>query len=238
MDLLKQEAAFTAVDTFVTDGLVVGLGTGSTAKFVVDRIGEKLKSGELKDIRGIPTSEKTRIQAETLGIPLISLEDVEIIDVAIDGADEIDPKSLALVKGRGGALLREKMVAFRAKKFVIVADSSKIEAKGIGSGGSFPIEIVKFASKSTAKSILEIPEISKSLYKSELRKEGQELFVTDNGNFIFDIYLSSPIKDCHALGNSLKAIPGVVEHGLFLDIASCAFVADQEKGILRLPHTS
>merc|ERR1719310_1580182 len=124
-DELKKQVGFKAVDDYVKSGMKVGLGTGSTAAFAVERVGELLKSGELKDIVGIPTSIRTKEQAEELGIPLATLDQYSNLDVAIDGADEVDP-DLNLVKGGGGALLREKMVEVCAKKFIVIVDESKL----------------------------------------------------------------------------------------------------------------
>ena len=121
-DELKKQVGYKAVDDYVTSGMVVGLGTGSTAYFAVERVGEKLKSGELKDILAIPTSVRTKEQAESLDIPLVTLDTHSKLDVAIDGADEVDP-DLNLVKGGGGALLREKMVEIMADKFIVIGES-------------------------------------------------------------------------------------------------------------------
>ena len=148
---------YKSVDDHVESGMVVGLGTGSTAYFAVERLGQKLKSGELKDIVAIPTSERTREQAESLGIPLCTLNEKSKLDVAIDGADEVDP-DLALVKGGGGALLREKMVEVMAKKFVVIVDESKL-CKGLGPGFPLPVEITPFCHEHTARTIAELPSL-------------------------------------------------------------------------------
>lgn len=141
-DELKKQAAWKAVE-YVKSGMVVGLGTGSTAAFAVDRIGELLKSGELKDIVGVPTSIRTYEQAMSLGIPLATLDTQPKLDVAIDGADEVDP-NLDVVKGRGGALLREKMVEMASTKFVCIVDDSKMVTGLGGSKLAMPVEIVQF----------------------------------------------------------------------------------------------
>merc|ERR1719453_2676240 len=129
-DELKKQVGYKAIDDYVTSGMVVGLGTGSTAAFAVERLGQKLASGELKDIVAVPTSIRTKEQSEELGIPLITLDTNSELDVAIDGADEVDP-DLNLVKGGGGALLREKMVEVCAKKFIVIVDESKL-CDGLG----------------------------------------------------------------------------------------------------------
>jgi ribose 5-phosphate isomerase A len=146
-DELKKQAAWKAVE-YVQSGMVVGLGTGSTAAFAVDRIGQLLKDGTLKDIVGVPTSIRTYEQAKSLGIPLATLDEQPKIDVAIDGADEVDP-NLDVVKGRGGALLREKMVEMASAKFVCIVDDTKL-VKGLGGSKlAMPVEIVQFCHKYT-----------------------------------------------------------------------------------------
>jgi ribose 5-phosphate isomerase A len=157
-DELKKMVGYKSVDDHVKSGMVVGLGTGSTAFFAVERLGMKLKSGELKDIVAIPTSERTREQAQSLGIPLCTLNEKSKLDVAIDGADEVDPQ-LALVKGGGGALLREKMVEVMAKKFIVIVDESKL-CKGLGPGFPLPVEITPFCHEHTARTIAEIPSLA------------------------------------------------------------------------------
>lgn len=146
-DELKQQAAWKAVD-YVKSGMVVGLGTGSTAAFAVDRIGQLMKEGTLKDIVGVPTSIRTYEQAKSLGIPLATLDEQPKIDVAIDGADEVDP-NLDVVKGRGGALLREKMVEMASAKFVCIVDDTKLVEGLGGSKLAMPVEIVQFCHKYT-----------------------------------------------------------------------------------------
>merc|ERR1711924_66492 len=157
-DELKKQVGYMAVDDYVKSGMVVGLGTGSTAAFAVERVGELLKSGELKDIICIPTSVRTKEQAEELGIPLCTLGDNSELDVAIDGADDVDPQ-LNLVKGGGGALLREKMVEIMAKKFIVIVDESKI-GKGIGPAFPIPVEIVQFEHQHTMNVIGKLPALA------------------------------------------------------------------------------
>ena len=139
---LKKMVGYRAIDDYVKSGMVVGLGTGSTAKFAVDRLGQLLQSGEVKDIVAIPTSVATKEQAESLNIPLSTLDEHAVLDVVIDGADEIDP-ALNLVKGGGGALLREKMVEVCAKKFIVIVDESKL-TDALGPGFPIPVEITPF----------------------------------------------------------------------------------------------
>ncbi len=183
-DELKQQAAWKAVE-YVKSGMVVGLGTGSTAAYAVDRIGQLLKDGTLKDIVGVPTSVRTYEQAKSLGIPLATLDEQPKLDVAIDGADEVDP-NLDVVKGRGGALLREKMVEMASAKFVCIVDDSKLVEGLGGSKLAMPVEIVQFCHKYTQKRLAELKEVAGC--EAKLRMEGDKPYVTDNSNYIVDLY--------------------------------------------------
>jgi len=223
-DELKKMVGYKAVDDYVESGMVVGLGTGSTAAFAVERLGEKLKSGELKDIVAIPTSIRTKEQSEELGIPLVSLDTHSVLDVAIDGADEVDP-ALNLVKGRGGALLREKMVEVMAKKFIVIVDESKL-VDGLGISGAMPVEITPFCHEHTMRQILALPSIAGCT--GEFRKEGDALYVTDNGNYIVDLFFKDPIKDANKAGEEMLNVVGVVEHGLFLDMSTAVIIAGED----------
>lgn len=223
-DQLKKLAADKAVE-YVESGMVLGLGTGSTAAFAVARIGELMKAGELKDIVGVPTSKRTAEQAASLGIPLSVLDDHPNIDLAIDGADEVDPE-LNLVKGRGGALLREKMVEAASAKFVVIVDESKLVSGLGGSGLAMPVEVVPFCWKYNASRL-------QSLFQAEgceakLRMDGDKPYVTDNANYIVDLYFKTPIKDSRAAAKAMLAFEGVVEHGLFLDMATAVIIAGAE----------
>uniref|UniRef100_A0A803KPS0 ribose-5-phosphate isomerase n=1 Tax=Chenopodium quinoa TaxID=63459 RepID=A0A803KPS0_CHEQI len=208
-DDLKKLAAEKAVDS-IKSGMVLGLGTGSTAAFAVARIGELLSSGKLTNIVGIPTSKRTQEQAASLGIPLSVLDDHPRIDLAIDGADEVDP-DLNLVKGRGGALLREKMVEAASDKFIVVVDDTKLVDGLGGSRLAMPVEV----------------EIFKELgCEAKLRMDGDaKPYVTDNSNYIVDLYFPTSIKDAEAAGREISALEGVVEHGLFLGMASEVIIA-------------
>lgn len=223
-DELKKMVGYKAVDDYVESGMVVGLGTGSTAAFAVERLGEKLKSGELKDIVAIPTSIATTKQSEELGIPLVTLDSHSVLDVAIDGADEVDPK-LNLVKGRGGALLREKMVEVMAKKFIVIVDESKM-VDGLGISGAMPVEVTPFCHEHTMRQILALPSIAGCT--GEFRKAGEELYITDNGNYIVDLYFKEPIKDANKAGEEMLNVVGVVEHGLFLDMSTAVIIAGSD----------
>ena len=231
-DELKQMTGYKSVDDHVESGMVVGLGTGSTAYFAVERLGQKLKSGELKDIIAIPTSERTREQAESLGIPLCTLNEKSVLDVAIDGADEVDP-NLALVKGGGGALLREKMVEVMAKKFVVIVDDSKL-CKGLGPGFPLPVEITPFCHMHTLRTIAALPSVvgSEAVLRmgssSTNKPDGDEIAVTDNGNYIVDLHFKEPIKDVNKAAEELKNTVGVVDHGLFVDMSYQVIIAGKD----------
>jgi ribose 5-phosphate isomerase A len=199
---------------YIQPGMVVGLGSGSTATLAIRQIGEQVSRG-LK-IRGIPTSKNSQALAQSLGIPLLTLDDVDAIDVTIDGADEIAP-GLQLIKGGGGFLLHEKIVAAASKRLVIVAD----QQKKVAELGRFPlpVEVVRFA-RAPVRRKLQAMEANPQLRSGS---DGRP-YVTDEGNFIFDCSFGS-IPDPAATARELKSIPGVVEHGLFLGLASLAIVA-------------
>jgi ribose 5-phosphate isomerase A len=216
LDREKQTAARHSM-RFIDDGNIVGLGTGSTAEYAVRFLAERLQNG-LK-IKGIPTSERTARLGAELGIPLATLDQYQKIDVAIDGCDEADPQ-LRLIKGAGGAFLREKIIASAAKKFVIIADSSK-QVQILGKT-PLPVEVVPFAQTLVAKEIEALGATAK------LREDSRgKLYVTDEGHHIFDCHFG-PIADPAALGRQLEAIPGVVEHGLFIGMADIVLIGQGE----------
>ncbi|KAI5675184.1 hypothetical protein M9H77_06134 [Catharanthus roseus] len=206
--------------------MVLGLGTGSTAAFVVAKLGELLASGKLTNIVGVPTSKRTFEQANSLNIPLATLDTHPRIDLAIDGADEVDP-NLDLVKGRGGALLREKMVEAASDKFVVVVDDSKLVTGLGGSGLAMPVEVVQFCWK---YNLVRLQELFKEEgCEAKLRLDGDgKPYVTDNSNYIVDLYFKTPIKDSGAAGKEISAFEGVVEHGLFLDMATAVIIAGKD----------
>ena len=209
----EKKAAARASLAFVRDGDIVGLGSGSTAEYVVRLIGERMQAG-LK-IRGIPTSQRTRELAESVGIPLTTLEEFPEIDVDIDGADEIDP-DLQLIKGGGGALLREKIVASASKRMVVIADSTK----GVQILGKFPlpVEVIALAEPLLSKKIAALGASVK------LRQYAYgNPFVTDEGHHILDCQFDE-ISDPRALARQLDSLTGVVEHGLFVDMATIALI--------------
>ncbi|KAK4260718.1 hypothetical protein QN277_003797 [Acacia crassicarpa] len=224
-DELKKIAAYKAVE-YVESGMVLGLGTGSTAKHAVARIGELLKQGKLKNIIGIPTSKMTHEQALSVGIPLSDLDSHPVIDLAIDGADEVDPY-LNLVKGRGGSLLREKMIEGACKKFIVIVDELKLVKYLGGSGLAMPVEIVPFCWKFTASRLQKLFQDSGCVAKLRTFGENDEPFVTDNGNYIVDLYFKTSIGDLKAASDSILQLPGVAEHGMFLDMATTVIVAGE-----------
>ncbi|KAL6527445.1 putative ribose-5-phosphate isomerase 3, chloroplastic [Orobanche gracilis] len=223
-DGLKKLAADKAVE-YVRSGMVLGLGTGSTAAFVVDKLGALLKSGALTDIVGVPTSKRTQEQAASLGIPLSTLDAHPHLDLAIDGADEVDT-NLDLVKGRGGALLREKMVEAASDKFVVVVDDSKLVPGLGGSGLAMPVEVVQFCWNYNLVRLQELFGEEGCQAKLRLDLDGKP-YVTDNSNYIVDLYFETPIKDSVAAGREIEALEGVVEHGLFLDMATAVIIAGE-----------
>lgn len=192
---------------YIKDGMVVGLGTGSTAYYTIKKLGELVRNG--LNIKGIPTSEQTAALAVEHGIKLVDFKDVERIDVAIDGADEFDA-DLNLIKGGGGALLREKIIATAASAFIVIADSSK----GVNKLGDFPlpVEIVTFGAEMTSRKIAELG------CEPKLRLSGTQPFITDNGNYILDCDFKQ-IESPEELEKQLNMIPGVVENGLFVNMA-------------------
>jgi len=210
----EKEAAARASLRFVKDGQIVGLGTGSTAAYFIQLLGEQVKKG--LRIRGIPSSDRSREQAANLGIPLTTLDECQQIDVTVDGADEVDPQ-LRLIKGGGGALLREKIVASATKQLVIVADATK----RVPVLGKFPlpVEVIKFAQALITKKLEALGA------QVELRRgaEGKP-YLTDENNYILDCRFGQ-IPDADGLARRLSDMPGVVEHGLFIGMASVVLVA-------------
>jgi ribose 5-phosphate isomerase A len=215
---LEKETAARASLRFIHDGDVVGLGTGSTAAYAVRFIAERVQAG-LK-IRGIPTSVRTKELAASLGIPLTTLDECQQIDVTIDGADEVNP-DLQLIKGGGGALLREKITASASRQLVIVADSSK-QVPVLGKF-PLPVEVIPFAQALIAKKIAALGAAV------QLRNDSSgKPFVTDEGHHILDCSFGQ-IPDPPALASKLESMPGVVEHGLFIGMASVALIGKGDK---------
>jgi ribose 5-phosphate isomerase A len=217
VDVLKREAAERAVD-FVQSGMVLGLGSGSTASFAIDCIGARHRSGDLRDIVGVPTSEATAARARRLGIPLTTLVEHPALDLVVDGADEVDP-ALNLIKGLGGALLREKIVEIAARRFVVVVDESKLVNR-LGTRGPLPVEVTQFAWEVHARWLVGLG------CRAELRRDKSGApYVTDNGNYIVHCTFPAGIPDPAGLARTLIERPGIVEHGLFLGMATDVVVA-------------
>jgi ribose 5-phosphate isomerase A len=193
------------------------LGTGSTSKFAVDMIGERFQRGELKEIIGVPTSEATRAQAESYGIPLAAIEQYAVIDLAIDGADEVDPV-LDLIKGLGGALLREKAVELKAKRFLVVADESKLVDR-LGTKAPVPVEVAKSGWR-------DMSDVLRAFGCVPSLRGGEDApKITDGGNYVIDCRFERGIPDARKLARELDVLPGVLAHGLFIAMASEAIIA-------------
>lgn len=217
-DQFKKLAAERAADD-VTSGMKLGIGTGSTAEFFVHALAKRVADG--LDVIGVPTSERTRELAESLGIRLTTLDELPELDLTVDGADELDPQ-LALIKGGGGALLREKIVAGASAQMIVIADGSK----EVATLGKFPlpIEVVPFGLETTRRAILQVLEDMELPLELALRGGAEQPYLTDGGHYILDAHLQQ-IADPGTLADRLVAIPGVVEHGLFLELATKAYVA-------------
>lgn len=216
LEAMKRAAALRALD-LVEDGMVLGLGTGSTARWLVEELGARLRAGALTGVSGVATSRATESRARALGIPVRELPDGGL-DLAIDGMDELTP-DLQVVKGLGGALTREKIVAAAARRFVLIGDDSKRVTR-LGEKAPLPVEVVAFGARRTAHLLAELG------CEPRLRLAGGEAYATDNGNVIYDLHFAAPF-DPHAVARQLDATPGVVEHGLFLDMAERAFLAGE-----------
>jgi len=224
---LKKLAAEKAVER-IEDEMTVGLGTGSTVEYALKKLGKLVRDEGLK-IKGIPTSVHTQRMAKEEKIPLTTLEEHPVIDIAIDGADEVDP-NLNLIKGGGGALAREKIIAFHSNILIIVVDDSKI-VKALGIDFPLPVEVVKFGWTSTKASLEEFG------CNVELRKVmGNEPFITDNSNYILDCEFDR-IENSEALEKEINNIPGVVENGLFIGLVDEVIVGGKQ-GILTLGKES
>ncbi|HJT20623.1 MAG TPA: ribose-5-phosphate isomerase RpiA [Nitrospira sp.] len=217
LDQLKRAAALKALD-FVQDGMIVGLGTGSTARHVVIALGERVRGG--MKLRGVPTSQETAALARQSGISLIDTDDRWVLDVAIDGADQVDP-AFNLIKGGGGALLKEKIVAASAKQFIVLVDYTK-RVSVLGGSFPLPVEIIPFGWGSTAREIE-----ARTHGRVVLRERGGTPFQTESGNFIVDVHLPR-IERPKELESTLSIIPGVVESGLFVGRTDVLIVGTPE----------
>ncbi len=216
----KQRAAEEAIQ-YVESDMVVGLGTGSTADYILIAIAREIRNGRLKGIRGIPTSRRSEARAIELGIPLTTLAECPNPDVTIDGADEVAP-NLDVIKGLGGALVREKVVAQSTRKFIIIADSSKRVAR-LGTRGPLPVEVIRFAHEASAAYLRELgcaPTLRVG--------DGGAPYVTDNGNYIYDCsFLPEGMADPVDIQERILHRAGLVDSGLFLGMASVAILAGE-----------
>lgn len=220
---LAKKAAAEAACAYVESGMTVGLGTGSTADFAVRHLAARMRSEGLR-IRGVPTSIRTEALAREMGIPLATLDEVEALDVTIDGADEVDAR-LDLIKGLGGALLREKVVASITKRQIIVVDPSKLVSR-LGEKAPLPVEVLPFGAKVVER------RLRASGYQPTLRVRDGKPVVTDNGNLVLDTRFPKGIADARALERELNTIPGVVENGFFLGM-TWKVVVGESSGKLR-----
>ncbi len=215
-NLLKKAAAEKSLE-FIHDGDTVGLGTGSTVRYLLEALGQRMTEG--LRIQGVPTSQETASLATQLKIPLLADDEAWNIDVAIDGADEVDAR-WNLIKGGGGALLREKIIAANAKKFVVIVDAAK-QVPALGLSFALPVEVIPFGWQSTANKIEQLG------YQTTLRQKNNRVFVTDNHNHILDLQ-GGEITNPSDAARQLLSIPGVVECGLFVDMTSVLIVGSSQ----------
>lgn len=220
---MKRAAAAKALE-YLTDGMKLGLGTGSTAEIFLELLAARVRGGF--NVIGVPTSERTAEKARSLGIPLAALDDLAPLDLTVDGADEADRK-LNLIKGAGGALLREKIVATSSKRMMVIADKTKLVSRL----GKFPlpVEVLEFGQKTTAERIRQVLEkFGYSDVPVNLRSRDGLTFVSDSGNLIYDCSLKA-ISSAPKLAAALSDVPGVVEHGLFIGVATTLIIAHPRK---------
>ena len=228
MDLqtqMKQAVAKAAVDQ-IQNGMILGLGSGSTAALMIEALAQKLKSGEIKDVVGVTTSFQGEVLATELGIPLKSLSSVSEIDLAIDGADEVDPK-FQLIKGGGACHVQEKLVAALAKKFVVVVDSTKLVTK-LNLDFKLPVEVLPSAWKQVQKTLEELGAVSD--LRMAQKKAGP--IVTDQGNLILDLTFNNGIDQPEQLESQINNIPGVLENGLFINLTDEVLVGRVENEVV------
>ena len=224
MDLqnqMKQAVALAAVDQ-IENGMILGLGSGSTAALMIEALAVKIKSGEIKDVVGVTTSFQGEVLASELGIPLKSLSSVSTIDLAIDGADEVDPK-FQLIKGGGACHVQEKLVASLAKKFIVVVDSTKL-VKKLNLDFKLPVEVLPSAWKQVQKTLQDLG--GEGNLRMAQKKAGP--IVTDQGNLILDLSFSNGIDQPELLESQINNIPGVLENGLFVNLTDQVLVGKVE----------
>ncbi len=216
MDQLKHKAAVAAVAQ-VPSNSVIGLGTGSTARFAVEELARRINTGDLSDVRGVPTSRATMLLAQSLGVPLTTLEEEPALLLTIDGADEVD-SDLNLIKGMGGALLREKIVAAASAQLLVILDEHKL-VPSLGTRSPLPVEVLPFGWRT------HVPFLAQFGGQPRLRlRATDQPFITDNGNYILDCHFPLGIDHPDKLAVALSTRPGIIEHGLFLGMASAVFV--------------
>ncbi|ASJ17595.1 ribose 5-phosphate isomerase A [Thermococcus chitonophagus] len=220
MEDMKRAVAKEALK-YVEDEMVIGLGTGSTTAYFIQFLGEKIQKGELEEVYGVPTSYQAKILAMEYGVPVVSLDQVDAIDIAVDGADEVDP-NLNLIKGRGAALTMEKIIEYRAGTFVVLVDETKL-VEYLCQKMPVPIEVIPAA----WKAILEELNIFNAEAELRMGKKKDGPIVTENGNFIIDAKFPK-IEDPLDMEIELNTIPGVVENGIFADIADIVLVGTKE----------
>ncbi|WP_297457968.1 ribose-5-phosphate isomerase RpiA [Thermococcus sp.] len=225
MEEFKRAVAREAL-RFVEDDMIVGLGTGSTTAYFIEALGKLIMEGELEDVYGVPTSYQARLLAIESGVPVLGLDQVDAIDIAVDGADEVDPH-LNLIKGRGAALTMEKIIEYRAGTFLVLVDESKLVER-LGQKMPVPIEVIPSAWRAIAEEI----EVFNATAELRMASKKDGPVITDNGNFILDARFHR-IEDPLDLEIELNNIPGVVENGIFADIADVVLVGTEE-GVKRL----
>jgi len=218
-----KRAAGEAAVALVQQDMRLGLGTGSTVRYVLEALGRRVREEGLRVV-GIATSQATEARAGELGIPIGSFAEIAALDLAIDGADEVERRTLALIKGGGGALLREKIVAQQSRRFVVVADASKIVA-ALGEHMALPVEVIRFGHEATGRQLASLGGAP------VLRQRAGAPFVTDNGNFIYDCAGFAPIHDPRSLQARLVGIAGVAESGLFCDMAEQAIIGQSDGSV-------
>ncbi|MDC0833119.1 ribose-5-phosphate isomerase RpiA [Geitlerinema sp. CS-897] len=221
--VMKQQVGKAAAD-LVKSGSIVGLGTGSTTAYAIQYIGERLKNGDLQNIKGIPTSFQARVLAKEYGIPLTTLDEVDRIDIAIDGADEVDPQK-QLIKGGGAAHTQEKIVDSLAEQFVVVVDESKIVEK-LNLNFLLPVEVLPMAMTPVMRKIEALG--GKTSLRMGVKKAGP--VVTDQGNLVVDVKFDNGIDDPAELEKNLNNIPGVLENGLFVNVADVVLIGEVKDG--------
>ncbi|MBW4606273.1 MAG: ribose-5-phosphate isomerase RpiA [Hassallia sp. WJT32-NPBG1] len=220
--LMKQEVGKAAAN-LVKSGSIVGLGTGSTTAYTIQFLGDRLKSGELKDIVGVPTSFQSEVLAKQYGVPLTTLDAIDYIDIAIDGADEVDPQK-NLIKGGGAAHTREKVVDYLANQFIVVVDSGKLVER-LGSSFPVPVEVIPMAITPVINAIKKLggkPEL-----RMGVKKAGP--VITDQGNMVLDVRFDN-IDDPVSLEKTLNNIPGVLENGIFVNCADLVLIGEVKDG--------